>query len=113
MVKLSSITRSYYCDPTRTRMASDMTSDNAKADNDIVNAFKLDTNHIFQKDRNVRCAPDTGHWFFHHPEYQAFRAAKGLQLLWVTAEAGGKSRGCGSGDPLHYTEHNQVANLLP
>ncbi|OAG01554.1 uncharacterized protein CC84DRAFT_1074976, partial [Paraphaeosphaeria sporulosa] len=53
------------------------------------NAFKLETNHVFQKDRNNKCAPDSGQWFFHHPEYEAFRAAKGLQLLFVTAEAGG------------------------
>ncbi|KAF2442921.1 hypothetical protein P171DRAFT_363088 [Karstenula rhodostoma CBS 690.94] len=70
-------------------MASAKTGGDAKADNDIVNAFKLDTNQVFQKDRNVRCAPDTGQWFFHHPEYESFRAAKGLQLLFVTAEAGG------------------------
>lgn len=72
-------------------MASAKIGEDAKADNDIVNAFKIDTNHVFQKDRNARCAPDTGQWFFHHPEYEAFRAAKGPQLLFVTAEAGGMS----------------------
>ncbi|KAL1592372.1 hypothetical protein SLS60_011451 [Paraconiothyrium brasiliense] len=70
-------------------MASDKIAEDAKSDNDIVNALKLETNPVFQKDRNVRCAPDTGQWFFHHPEYQAFRDTNGLQLLFVTAEAGG------------------------
>lgn len=41
-------------------MAFDNTVSDAKADNDIVNAFKLDTNYVSQKDRNVKCAPDTG-----------------------------------------------------
>jgi hypothetical protein len=89
-----------------------MANEDTKADNDIANAFKLDTNHALQKDRNVRCVPDTGEWFFHYPEYQAFRAANGLQLLWVTAEAGGKLRRCGIHDAQNYTEHNQEVNLL-
>ncbi|KAJ4360119.1 uncharacterized protein N0V89_000679 [Didymosphaeria variabile] len=70
-------------------MASDKNGEDAKADNDIVNAFRLDTDPVFQKDRNIRCASDTGQWFFHHPEYEAFRDTHGLQLLLVTAEAGG------------------------
>lgn len=70
--------------------------EDSRTDNEIVNAFKLDTDHLFQKDRNVRCAPDTGLWFFDHPEYQAFRDEKGPQLLFVTAEAGGKLKTCES-----------------
>ncbi|KAF1980251.1 hypothetical protein BU23DRAFT_625403 [Bimuria novae-zelandiae CBS 107.79] len=69
-------------------MAASKASEDA-ADNDCVNAFKIDTNHVFQKDRNAKCAPATGQWFFHHPEYEAFQEANGLQLLFVTAEAGG------------------------
>lgn len=61
----------------------------AAADNECISAFKIDTNQVFQKDRNTKCAPDTGQWFFHHPDYEAFQEAKGLQLLLVTAEAGG------------------------
>ena len=70
-------------------MTSDQAGKDASADNECMNAFKIDTNHVFQKDRNARCAPDTGQWFFHHPEYEAFQGGKGLQLLFVTAEAGG------------------------
>jgi hypothetical protein len=55
----------------------------------IVNAFNTGINYVRLKDRNSVCAPDTGQWFFHHPEYEAFQNAKGSQLLFVTAEAGG------------------------
>lgn len=71
-------------------MSSNRTSEDDAADKECINAFKIDTSHVFQKDRNAKCAPDTGQWFFHHPEYEKFQSAKGLQLLFVTAEAGGK-----------------------
>ncbi|KAJ4291841.1 hypothetical protein N0V90_009737 [Kalmusia sp. IMI 367209] len=73
----------------KTIRAENKAHQDTSADKDIVNAFKIDTNYVLQKDRNGVCAPDTGQWFFHHPEYQAFHDAKGLQLLFVTAEAGG------------------------
>ncbi|KAF2996154.1 hypothetical protein E8E14_001165 [Neopestalotiopsis sp. 37M] len=56
---------------------------------DILNAFKPEIDYVWQKDRNNVCTPDTGHWFFHHPEYEAFQGSIGPQLLFVTAEAGG------------------------
>ncbi|KAJ4002766.1 hypothetical protein NW766_012696 [Fusarium irregulare] len=57
-----------------------------------LDALKTDVNYDLQKDRNTVCAPGTGEWFFHHPEYEAFEKVKGSQLLFVTAEAGdGKS----------------------
>lgn len=54
-----------------------------------VNAFKTGINYVLQKDRNDICAPATGQWFFHNPEYEAFQSARVPQLLFVTAEAGG------------------------
>jgi hypothetical protein len=60
-----------------------------KEDTACVNAFKTGIEYLFQKDRNSVCAPETGQWFFHHPEYEAFRTAKEPRLLYVTAEAGG------------------------
>lgn len=71
-------------------MTSNRTGKDDAVDNECINAFKIDTSHVFQKDRNAKCAPDTGQWYFHHPEYEKFQYAKGLQLLFVTAEAGGK-----------------------
>ncbi|KAK1982763.1 ankyrin repeat protein [Colletotrichum cereale] len=61
----------------------------ATEDSNCVNAFKTGINYILQKDKNSVCAPESGQWFFHHPEYEAFRAAREPQLLFVTAEAGG------------------------
>ncbi|KAF7541242.1 hypothetical protein G7054_g684 [Neopestalotiopsis clavispora] len=55
----------------------------------ILDVFSKDTGYDRQKDRNNVCAPDTGNWFFHHPEYEAFKSSTGSQLLFVTAEAGG------------------------
>ncbi|CCF39766.1 ankyrin repeat protein [Colletotrichum higginsianum] len=52
-------------------------------------AFKVEINYVLQKDRNSVCAPDSGQWFFHHPEYEAFQSARAPQLLFITAEAGG------------------------
>ncbi|KAK2006409.1 ankyrin repeat protein [Colletotrichum eremochloae] len=63
--------------------------DNAAEDSKCINAFQREINYMLQKDRNIVCAPETGHWFFHHPQYEAFRTARGPQLLFVTAEAGG------------------------
>lgn len=71
-------------------MASHRNKENDAADNECINSFKLDTSHAFQKDRNTKCAPETGQWFFHHPKYEYFRDMKGLQILLVTAEAGGE-----------------------
>ncbi|KAF6840022.1 ankyrin repeat-containing protein [Colletotrichum musicola] len=62
---------------------------NAVDDSKCTNIFRTTINYALQKDRNSVCAPDTGLWFFHHPEYEAFQRAKRPQLLFVTAEAGG------------------------
>ncbi|KAF6811174.1 ankyrin repeat-containing protein [Colletotrichum sojae] len=62
---------------------------NAVDDSKCTNIFRTSINYALQKDRNRVCAPDTGLWFFHHPEYEAFQRARGPQLLFLTAEAGG------------------------
>ena len=71
-------------------MTSHEPKDENAVENECINSFKIDTNYAFQKDRNLEYAPDTGQWFFHHPEYESFRNIRGLQLLFITAEAGGK-----------------------
>ncbi|KAK6215441.1 ankyrin repeat protein [Colletotrichum tabaci] len=58
-------------------------------DSKCKDAFKVEINYVLQKDRNSVCAPDSGQWFFHHPEYETFQSAKAPQLLFITAEAGG------------------------
>ncbi|WQF87982.1 Putative P-loop containing nucleoside triphosphate hydrolase, NWD NACHT-NTPase [Colletotrichum destructivum] len=63
--------------------------DDATEDSKCVNAFNIGISYELQKDRNSVCSPDTGEWFFHHPEYQAFQIDRGPQLLFITAEAGG------------------------
>ncbi|KAK2052386.1 ankyrin repeat protein [Colletotrichum caudatum] len=65
------------------------TRGNAAEDSSCINAFHTGINYVLQKDRNSVCAPESGQWFFHHPEYEAFRTAREPQLLFVTAEAGG------------------------
>ncbi|TDZ32861.1 Ankyrin-1 [Colletotrichum spinosum] len=68
---------------------SAMTTSSPNDDSRCVNVFKSDVDHVAQKDRNYVCAPDTGKWFFHHPEYESFQTASELRMLLVTAEAGG------------------------
>ncbi|TDZ16636.1 Ankyrin-1 [Colletotrichum orbiculare MAFF 240422] len=66
-----------------------MTTSSPNDDSRCVDAFKSDVDHVAQKDRNYVCAPDTGNWFFHHPEYESFQTAREPRMLLVTAEAGG------------------------
>ncbi|TDZ60849.1 Ankyrin repeat and SOCS box protein 2 [Colletotrichum trifolii] len=68
---------------------SAMTTSSPNDDSRCVNVFKSDVDHVAQKDRNYVCAPDTGNWFFHYPEYESFQTASEPRMLLVTAEAGG------------------------
>ena len=74
-------------------MAKNSQEDAARKDDSknmkCLNAFNTGIDPVFEKNKNISCAPETGHWFFHHPMYETFRSSKGRRLLFVTAEAGG------------------------